>query len=129
MSELTQEQINELRERLRQRHAEIREQIRAELLETDEQNYSELAGKVHDEAEESVADLLVDVSLKRIDLQVAEIRDIEEALQRIPEGSYGICEECGEAISFQRLQVRPSAHRCIECQQRFERTQEHHATI
>ena len=40
---------------------------------------------------------------------------VEEALDRIDEGSYGICEGCGEDIAVKRLEARPVAKYCIEC--------------
>jgi DnaK suppressor protein len=43
------------------------------------------------------------------------ILKIREALSRIENGTYGICEECGEEISEQRLNVRPVTTLCIEC--------------
>jgi DnaK suppressor protein len=43
------------------------------------------------------------------------IQKIEKALDRIEEGSYGICETCGEDISLKRLKARPVTEQCIEC--------------
>lgn len=43
------------------------------------------------------------------------IMKIKEALGRIDDESYGSCEECGEAISEQRLKARPVTTLCIEC--------------
>ncbi len=43
------------------------------------------------------------------------ILKIREALGRIDDESYGICEECGEEISEQRLKARPVTTLCIEC--------------
>jgi DnaK suppressor protein len=43
------------------------------------------------------------------------IQKIEKALGRIEEGSYGICETCGEDISVRRLKARPVTEQCIEC--------------
>lgn len=40
---------------------------------------------------------------------------IDEALARIEDGSYGICEECGGEIGIKRLEARPVAKFCIEC--------------
>lgn len=40
---------------------------------------------------------------------------IREAIERIDEGSYGICEECGDEISDKRLEARPVTTQCIEC--------------
>ncbi len=40
---------------------------------------------------------------------------IQEALRRLDEGEYGICEECGENIGIERLKARPVTTLCIEC--------------
>lgn len=40
---------------------------------------------------------------------------IKEALERIENGTFGICEECGEAIALKRLRARPMATLCIHC--------------
>ena len=40
---------------------------------------------------------------------------IQEALQRLDDGEFGICEECGAAIGIERLKVRPVTTFCIEC--------------
>jgi DnaK suppressor protein len=40
---------------------------------------------------------------------------IQEALQRLNNGEYGICEECGENIGIERLKARPVTTLCIEC--------------
>lgn len=48
------------------------------------------------------------------------IGKIKEALERIEDGSYGICEECGEDISEARLKARPVTTLCIDCKKRQE---------
>ena len=48
------------------------------------------------------------------------IRKIKAALQRIQEGTYGECEECGEDISPARLQARPVTSYCIRCKTKLE---------
>lgn len=48
------------------------------------------------------------------------ISKIKEALGRIDDGSYGICEFCGEPISDKRLEVRPVTTSCIECKKEAE---------
>ena len=40
---------------------------------------------------------------------------IQEALQRLDDGEFGICEECGAAIGIERLKARPVTTFCIEC--------------
>jgi len=48
------------------------------------------------------------------------IPKIREALQRIEEGSYGQCEQCGDDIGIERLNARPVTTLCIECKRRQE---------
>lgn len=40
---------------------------------------------------------------------------IDEAISRLDEGSYGVCDECGENIRIKRLEARPVAKFCIDC--------------
>jgi DnaK suppressor protein len=46
---------------------------------------------------------------------------IQEALKRIDEGTFGICQECGQEISESRLKARPVATLCVECKRKQER--------
>lgn len=48
---------------------------------------------------------------------------VEEALARIEEGSYGYCQETGEAIGLRRLLAQPAATLSVEAQERIERLQ------
>jgi DnaK suppressor protein len=48
------------------------------------------------------------------------IRKIEDALSRLEDGTFGICEECGEEISRGRLQARPITTLCIKCKDKQE---------
>ncbi len=45
----------------------------------------------------------------------------KKALQKIHDGTYGACEDCGEYIGDNRLQVVPAALLCIDCQEGFEK--------
>jgi DnaK suppressor protein len=49
------------------------------------------------------------------------IKKINKALERIEEGTYGICEDCGEEIGTKRLTARPVTTRCIKCKSKQER--------
>ena len=48
------------------------------------------------------------------------VRKIERALGKLEDGTFGICEECGEEISEGRLQARPVATLCIKCKEKEE---------
>jgi len=45
------------------------------------------------------------------------LHKIDEALERIEDGSYAICDECGDNISIKRLLARPMADKCISCKE------------
>ena len=47
---------------------------------------------------------------------------IDDALERLEEGEYGLCEECGDKISKARLNVRPFARYCVPCKSKLEKT-------
>jgi len=118
---LTDTQIHDLKKKLDNRFFELREEIRLELLKSDDQHYIDLAGQVHDRAEASVADLLVDLQLASIDRHIQEIRDIDGALMHIAAGSYGVCSDCESSIDVDRLQAWSTAKRCQPCQVKYER--------
>ena len=48
------------------------------------------------------------------------INKIREALQRIEDGSFGICDSCGDDIDIDRLKARPVTTLCIECKRKEE---------
>ena len=48
------------------------------------------------------------------------ITKVKEAIKRIDDGAYGVCELCGEEISVKRLEVRPVTTCCIECKKEEE---------
>jgi len=49
------------------------------------------------------------------------LQELDEALDRMANGTYGICEECGEPISLKRLEVRPVAKYCVACLSKLEK--------
>ncbi|HBI24234.1 MAG TPA: RNA polymerase-binding protein DksA [Nitrospiraceae bacterium] len=48
------------------------------------------------------------------------LKKIDEAIDRIANGTFGICENCGEEISYKRLKARPVTTYCIECKTKQE---------
>ncbi len=55
--------------------------------------------------------------------QESELAEIEIALVKISQGTYGICEMCEEEIGFARLKVKPHARYCIDCREIAEKNQ------
>ena len=73
-----------------------------------------------DDGDWSIVDLSEDVSLRKLSTHRETLVKIDESLRKLDEGTYGICESCGEEISEQRLKVMPSAIHCKDCQERIE---------
>lgn len=49
------------------------------------------------------------------------LREVDEALDRIEEGTYGICDNCEKTIALKRLQIKPFAKYCVQCQNLIEK--------
>jgi DnaK suppressor protein len=62
-----------------------------------------------------------ELSLILGDRERAKLAEIEDALERIEDKSYGICEECGEPIGEHRLRALPFTRVCVDCKSRAER--------
>jgi DnaK suppressor protein len=59
-----------------------------------------------------------DIAVQILDRETALIRRLRSAIDRIDDGSYGICLECEEEIARKRLKAIPWAELCISCQER-----------
>lgn len=119
---LTPAQFDELENRLRRMHESLREAVRRELHESGNAQYVYMTEGAHDTGDQAVADELAALNLGTLDRHVRELREIEAALARIRDESYGLCSEDFEPIGYARLKVNPTASRCIRCQERYERT-------
>ena len=74
-----------------------------------------------DEADWAAVEISEDINLKRLSAQRQLLKDVEECLRKLSEGSYGICEDCNEEISEKRLRVIPTATLCIDCKEQREK--------
>ena len=71
---------------------------------------------VKDSVDLSVSDLNKEIALRLGERSSQEVADVDQALLRIKEGSYGICGRCGQPISERRLEALPTARYDAECQ-------------
>lgn len=62
-----------------------------------------------------------DVDFARTDRDAVALAEIDGALRRLADGSYGLCASCGEDIAPARLQSLPQALRCVACEVLLER--------
>jgi len=61
-----------------------------------------------------------DFSLRLASRERQMLKKIQHSLTRMEEGEYGVCESCGEPITYKRLLVRPVAAQCIDCKTQAE---------
>jgi DnaK suppressor protein len=121
MANLTQQDISRLERRLRERREELLREIDTARREAQTDDAIAAVAPVRDPGDESVAELAASANLTMLDREVSELHEVEAALERIREGSYGRCEECGREIERERLEAYPTGTRCIEDQTRYER--------
>jgi DnaK suppressor protein len=62
-----------------------------------------------------------EISSQLAELEARELSQIERAIARMKQGSYGVCEGCGKKIPVTRLNALPYSTFCIECQREMER--------
>jgi DnaK suppressor protein len=70
--------------------------------------------------DQASADAQRDMAFALEERESAELITIEAALQRIADGSYGLCVDCGVSIPTARLHANPVAMRCVACQSTLE---------
>jgi DnaK suppressor protein len=86
-----------------------------------------LLRELHGETTGDVVDAALDTAQDEISSQLAEVESrelahIENALARMQDGEYGVCEVCSKKIPMARLDALPYATMCIECQREIERS-------
>ena len=77
---------------------------------------SELRKPLSADSEDRATDIENQNALEGIEMsEIRQIRQIDEVLKRIVEGTYGVCSQCGGDIDPKRLKALPTATRCISC--------------
>ncbi len=111
------------------------EPFKKELLKRKEQIEKNLSGTfsemsemraldLNDEADYAAVAVETDIDAAIMEQQRKELAEIELALDKIRDGSYGICEMCEDEINVERLRVKNFARFCIACREITEK--EHH---
>ena len=106
----------ELRSMLETKRAELLEEIRRarqDSMESDRTSFPEVGDLVSASVEKERA-------FEYGELGVNALREIDNALEKLKEGTFGVCELCGKPIGLRRLKVMPSARLCIACKSKEE---------
>lgn len=117
----TEQELAEVRKELEGDAAGLREDIS-----TAESEIAERLGDAVGDAGDDSADAGAKTFQREHELALTQqarelLAQTERALSRIGDGSYGVCESCGQAIGKARLQAFPRATLCVACKQREER--------
>lgn len=117
---LSARELRPLARTLERREAELRRKIAEERERTDDEGFAELANGTGDAADQAFARIQFGIDYQRIDGVLAELRELAAARERLENGVFGVCIDCGEPIDPARLKVAPAAARCAGCQERYE---------
>ena len=121
MEPLSQHERDSLKRRLAARREELRTEVQTQLATSDDPRVAGFADELAAAEDWVLADILADADIAMVTRDIAELGEVEAALGRIADGSYGTCSNCGEPIGWPRLNAQATAQRCIRCQEAFER--------
>ncbi len=107
---------DELHQQLWEQAKELKAQLEALQRSVREEGvgYSNHMADVGSEVFEQARDVSLSKTLRH------SLEDVEAALHKFDDGTYGICESCGTIIELARLEALPSARYCMQCQSRHE---------
>lgn len=91
------------------------------VVQTTQAQLAEKPGDLADISDRASGGFEDELALGLMKIEAAQIEDIEGAIQRIDDGVYGICADCGKLIPRKRLEVLPFAQRCLDCEGLWER--------
>jgi len=78
------------------------------------------AGSVSQDENARLANQTREIGTVLTALDAQELARIDRALDALDDGSYGLCDECGCAIPFERLKIEPMTQHCVQCKSKWE---------
>ena len=125
MARAASEQKKDLDKKTLQRLKKILLKDREEIIGGVRQIY-ESSKEIGQDGIQDIGDEAANIYNKQILLSLNEnerirLQEVDEALDRLANGMYGICEECGGPIGLKRLEVRPVAKYCVPCKTKLEK--------
>ena len=112
---LSAESRKQFRKILEDMRSELVEEVRAQIKRSRERDY------VGDLADCATSDMITDYAHMFGERLQQRLQMIDDALEAIEDGYYGLCEECDEPINEKRLELMPFARFCVRCQSELER--------
>ncbi|HEY3307515.1 MAG TPA: TraR/DksA C4-type zinc finger protein [Desulfuromonadaceae bacterium] len=119
MPQLSEERKEQLVRVLRENKRRIWNELREDLFK--ETNSLQTQYDIpQDLGEQGMIDTLEDMGLTVANIRQDQLIQMEQAERKLQEGSYGICENCGQEIDERRLELMPFANYCMPCQEQRE---------
>ncbi len=119
----TKDRLLDLKKALISKKVSILKEVKEEISKYVSGDNKQLVDTANDEGDWAQVDISEDLSLQRLSAYRKLMYNIDEAVRKIEEGTYGICEDCGEEISEKRLLVLPAATLCVDCQENREQVE------
>lgn len=119
---LTKKEVDEIKKSLEDRKNKIEEELNKI---TKEDKYEHEAHKAifpqfGDKSDENASEIAIFTDNLSLGKSLEDtLRDIDNTLKRIKDGTYGVCKYCGEPISKERLKIRPISSACIPCKKKL----------
>ncbi|HBL24992.1 MAG TPA: molecular chaperone DnaK [Deltaproteobacteria bacterium] len=104
----------------RKRLLKMRENILNKAKKLKEDSYNLGTDGIQDMADAASNTYNADILMSISDNDLTLLKDIDNSLDKLSKGTYGICEECEEKISEKRLEANPVARYCITCKRQME---------
>jgi DnaK suppressor protein len=121
MAGLSPERLAEVKERLLGRKRRLWLEVKDQLKSNIGNGYQEMLSTARDEEDQASVSLLAETNLSLLGPKRQELEAIEEALMRLENGTYGLCEACGLAIEPRRLEIMPETPLCRNCMSQREK--------
>ena len=111
-----------LKSELEARRTALRVEVKTQLAGSGDEGVVGLRNRIQESGDEwGVADGLAELDLAEVKHVLADLTQVDAALARMRDGSYGECVDCDEPIAAARLKAYPTAQRCVACQGAYEK--------
>jgi DnaK suppressor protein len=124
MKKKTTKTESKTQKKAKQMLLKLRDQVIEEIAEKRKMESVDLKNEISDFYDSADEERDRQLSHLLSDREREKLFEIDEALMRIEEGTYGICEECGKKILETRLRIMPFARLCVACQSEQEKKSE-----
>ena len=114
---MAEARFDALRRMLEERRAEIAGAVQHKIRDVRADATQSGGHRLSDASGMPEADIQEDIEFALLQMKTETLSKIDAALERLEEGTYGYCYECGEEIAGQRLRALPFAERCRDCEE------------